>query len=686
MSTVTSKKPIGCLGRLLVLLIVAAVFYWLFLRPINYQFPRQVSDLLPGAANYHLTGKVAPAQSAQLVELARQSAIRPSILAVEGQIQYLSVSVPVGGNPQTTQLEQAYIFLEQHRAIFQIQNPRQELVRVSEEIDLNGDHIIRFRQSYQNYPVHDSNLVITLTRTGIITTVNANYLPNIDLPTQGPINARAAETVARQAINLVEGQPLNPATLEIYGRAINHPGQTGYPPRLAWFITLGDNTGIENWLVIVDALDSSVLNKIRLNLDAGGELDLEVYEWGENDKNYIKVMEESGPILTNRIPHEYSRNAFNQSWTVYRYYYETFNRDSFDGRGAMVVNEVNTDTCDQDSTSSNDYAFYNPNNNKIYFCKEFTAYPDVMTHEYTHAVANSLKAQGYVGESRELGEALADLFAAFHDDTAPWQISWPLSEDKVLRNLENPAPGFPTQYKDRYCSRDLPSCENKCPDMLNGYKETYADCGHVNSLVFSHAVYTMSKEANTSIGLPREKLQYLFYYALVKNKITNTTGPRQAAESLYSTCLSVRNHSELIKGKPLSSPFNDQDCKVIGEAFTKAGLIDKIDENPIVSPLPTYDPSWIEKLILSIRLWIDDRIGDLRRQAELKLQEAFNYLNIILQQLMQELANNVMNNFLNFLAQLLNQCCMAGFSPLGWLVIPALVIKNRKKPVDGGSR
>lgn len=622
-NSVKPRRRWGCLTRLLVFVLFMGACYWLLLAPI----PERDTDQTQGTPTLEVPservsveGEINPTQQAALEELADESGGRADVLAQNGQIQYLTVNVKVPDSVAVSAQEKAFYFLKQNPELFQLGELSQTLRFEEKTTDDLGNTYVRYVQQYQGIPVNGSGFVIGVSQDGSVFSVNANYVPNLKIDVQPSIRSTRAEEVALTDMNADDGSLMTPTTLEIFASELFENSAINIGTRLSWFVTVGSETKGELWLYIIDAQNGTILTRNDLILRAGGLLDLEIWEKGTGSIIYTLVMDEAGS-RQNNSPSEYSENAFDHAWEIYRYYYDNFNRDSYDNKGSKLVLRVNLGNC-------TDTAYFSPSQPinlqlkpHIYFCRDFTIPRDTMAHEFTHAVIGYTAKLGSSGEARELNEGIADIFAAFSStDGSPWQLNWPRGNG-LLRDMASPQQGFnpdyPTHYDERYCDRTDASCIKKCPEKMGEYEEQYTDCGHVNSLVFSHAAYLMSKEADSVNGIPRNKLQHLYYYVLNTRQIQTKTNQHQAARAIIDSCNRILGRKELVKGRPLPSPFTKEDCAQISKAFVDVGLKapDIVPPDIPTIPLPQLPEipnlaDLINNLREKLRKAVDELLGD----------------------------------------------------------------------------
>jgi Zn-dependent metalloprotease len=647
---------------LLILLLIMGACYWLFLSPIDLETGLPESgDEAVGGPTPVIDGELSATQEEAVSTLNQESQETLTILAPQGQIQYLTtrISVPdsIAVNPQA----KALYFIKQNKDLFQLDDPGRCLKYEDQHTDNLGITHVRYTQQYQGVPVYGSSVVVDVNSDDEIITYNANYVPNLEIDVYPAVRSITAEETAFNDLGADDTEIFESTYLAIYAPEIW--GDRDIEPRLAWFVSVESDTVSEAWIYIVDAEEGIVLKKIDMILDVGFDLSI----WEKNNNLLEQVYTETGAV-SGTNPTHYSQNAYNHSKTIYDYYSNTFDRDGYDNSGSMLEVTVEISSCS--ATAS-----WNNSSKQMYFCRDWTTPLDVFSHEYTHAVIGSEVAFNDFGEPRELNEAFSDIFASFIDDT-PWELNQPRDSDGVtiVRNQADPQEGYPRHYDERYCDPDKLLCLNECPGRIGTYIERYKDCGHINSMVFSHAAYLMSEKANSDQGIPRSKLQHLYYYLLISHQLQPSTTQKQAASAILQSCNSIIGEPEVIAGKPLPNSFTDPDCEHIRQALVSVGLLESAIPTPIPIPLPLpIIENWLKDFQRMIRDWIDQFIGDLRQRIEDYLQDLYEQLLQALEEGLDRFLQLLLQELLKLLEQAIQQCC------LGWMLAPLAVLLWQRK-------
>jgi Zn-dependent metalloprotease len=651
-----------------------------------------------------LQGEVNPAQQAALNRLAALSSQPLEVMAHRGQVEYLSLGVKISDADAPTPQEKALLFLKQNREVFQYGKSPQNLKLDQQTTDESGNTMVQLSQQHQGVPVYGSGFLIFVGADDTIYSVQASYVPNLDMDIQPAIRSIHAEQTALDDLNAEDGKLAEATTLQIYEPAVWDPTHTELNPRLAWFVTISSESTLQLWLYIIDSQEGSILDRMDMILEAGGGFDFQIWE---NDAiaywDYVLVLTDEETIK-NENPSEFAWEAERHAYYIDYFYTTSFGRASYadavdenvtpvEAELVMRVNLANCSITGFLDPNLRCAAYWDPEARRIYFAHEFTIFPDIVYHEFTHAVTGSEVALIFSGEPRELNEAFSDIFAALasRETEGIWQINWPVKDEDgktILRDLQNVIQGFeydyPKTYNERYCNRDDWNCLRKCPEKFGEYTESYPDCGHANSLVFSHAVYLMSEDADSQNGISRDRLKYLLYEVLTR-WLTPAANQKTTANITVGVC--GLNAKGVLQFTKLGTPFTIQECKKIEQAFMVVELIE--DEllpdqppstpvatllptlaipptEPAILPLPTPPSEGLEEQIgTSIEKFINDLVQKVISEFNNLVDKFLNALKRDFLAFLEELGRN----FINLISQ---QCCLGTMPlillPSGWLV------------------
>lgn len=237
---------------------------------------------------------------------------------------------------------------------------------------------------------------------------------------------------------------------------------------------------------------------------------------------------------TNKFTKQKQRAAVDAHYfagQVYDYYLNTFNRDSYDNKGAEIVSYVHVS---DPNASSNGVAWNNAawtGSEMVYGDgdgKEFSPLSgakDVIAHELTHAVTEKTAGLAYENQSGALNESFSDAFGYFNDSD-----DWLIGEDVYT----------PGKSGDALRSLSSPSTYGQPENMseyVNSANTQAGDWGgvHTNSGIPNKAVY------NTVKKIGKAKAEKIYYRALTYYLTSNAQfkdakeALAQSAEDLYGS-------------------------------------------------------------------------------------------------------------------------------------------------------
>jgi Zn-dependent metalloprotease len=422
-------------------------------------------------------------------------------------------------------------FLEANKSAYKMSDPADEIVQVRTDVDQIGMRHVRLQQEYRGLPVIGGQMVAHFTADGVLQTVNGTYLPKIDLETVASIASDRAITLGRDDLKTFfgDGEPGDAELVVFPWEGTNY---------LAWRFFLHSSTPMGRWEYFVDARSGEVIYKAnrimndekannvgtgtgvmgvtRTHIDTdynGSTYRMIDYtrRAANNPHGHNGQMPSTAYIQTNlattTLPGSVATDADN-AWTsggtqapavdghvytaaMYDWMLSVFDRNSFDDNGATMLTSVNY------SAEGNDNAYWNGSQIVIWSWssgwRSLAGCPDVISHEWGHAITEKCSNLVYEKEPGALNESFSDMVgAAFefaHDslDTPDWLMG---------ENGQTSGDGFrsmstPHTYEqpDYYGTSDsywynVTSCT---PSLFNDY------CGvHTNSGVGNKWFYLLS--------------------------------------------------------------------------------------------------------------------------------------------------------------------------------------------------
>lgn len=420
-------------------------------------------------------------------------------------------------------------FLLRNRGILLLADPDRELVLDQQDVDTSGNQHLRYSQHYAGLPVWPCALSVHLNAAG-----NVYLLDGVFVPTPSAATTRAVVTAAEAVRSAYAAVTVRQDVLTFSLELVIYAPVDG-PARLAWKVGVHGNF-CQEWLVLVDGVTGSVLNRVNQCADAnvpGSGIDLlgmnrPLNVWSRNGTNYM--LDTSKPMFNGTNGYIWILDAGNQttnqiytrgrlqnlfwvrslnpnSWAVpdavsaaynlsktYDYYLQRHVRNSYDSNGANIVAVVRV------ANFSN--AQWNGAIQKLFF-GDIDAYAgslDVVGHELTHAITQSSANLLYQGQSGALNESMSDIFGEMVEartyGTNDWLIGTYLRTP--LRDMSNPG---------RFNQ----------PAHMSEFSATADDYGgvHINSGIINHAYFLLAAGLSGAIG--ERDAERIFYQCLTKH-------------------------------------------------------------------------------------------------------------------------------------------------------------------------
>ncbi len=399
--------------------------------------------------------------------------------------------------------EQCREWLEQLAETLGIEAASESFILGTPQTDELGMQHLRMRQHWQGVPIHGAEMVAHF-RDGKLVLVNGESYPTPELSTSYPTLtadaaiARAKEIVGRDTHvkelsdwerDLILGEPAA-ASLVIF-----HADRNPTAEALAWRVTIVPHLA-QRRQVMLDAHTGELLRdfdhichvlppdgpEVTNATDLLGQ-SREIHSYEFSGNNYlIDASRDMFNAQFSDIPDDgvgviwtidgNGTSPINDNFTtthvtsggnfwndplavsahynageVYRYFEETFNRNSINGNGGNVISLINIS---DENGEDMDNAFWNGvamfyGNGDFAFTAPLAKALDVAGHEVSHGVVQNTANLEYFGESGAMNESFADVFGAMID-----RDDWRMGEDVVntniystgaLRDLANPNNG-----------------------------------------------------------------------------------------------------------------------------------------------------------------------------------------------------------------------------------------------------
>jgi len=470
--------------------------------------------------------------------------------------------------------ETVFQYLESKKDMFKLAgNIETHFNVIGEEKDAeSGTTHVKLVEKHNNIPVYGSDQTVTLDKENNVKAFFGQVIPNLEdknIPTFASISAEQAETIAKADIEKEVGKVKNydgvKKDLFVYEKDGNY--------YLAYLVKASISKPAPGyWHYFVDATNGNVIEKYNAvdNITGFGYGVLgarQSFEIAQNEKtgafhlfdgkrgqgvhtfdaenmdeNWFNIFSQwfgyTGVEVESKnkfFDDKAAVDAHVNAGKVYDYYKKTFNRNSFDDKGAKLISSVHVGESWNNAAWNGIQMMYGDGDGKTFI--PLSAGLDVIGHELTHAVTEHTANLVYKNESGALNESLSDIMGVMVE-----KKSWDLGADiytpgkpgDALRSLKDPASipnplkpgeGYPDHYNKRYTGT--------------------ADNGgvHINSSINNKAAYLVS-DGGTHYGVKvtgvgREATEKIYYRALTKYLTANSDfkmmrqAALQSAEDLY---------------------------------------------------------------------------------------------------------------------------------------------------------
>lgn len=413
---------------------------------------------------------------------------------------------PFHGASNQVVVQAALEFLDEHKTLFRMAEPKRDLVLINKVSDAAGNTAVAMQQTYKGVPVRGGTVRVQFTPEKTVSQVSNKYQPDLDIDTDPEVDADQATQTALQAAG--QGRPAEgfPPDLSVFQRK----GKW----HLVWNVRIDDIEHERLLHYFVDAHNGDIVfvyNDFRTFPTTTGR-GTGYYSGSGNiptfqDGSTYKLIDDTrvasgGPEIricdvngtqanpSNSNVSEDSNNNWNSTTGARKdhqgpevdalrylgetvdYYRNVHNWNSYDNAGSTVYAAIHYGT-------NYDNAFYWGWTKKFYFGDgsntintfDYTTAKDVIAHEFTHGVTDHSSNLDYFDQPGGLNEAFSDIFAAFID-----------SDDTDIGE-ECTTPGFPGDCLRRMSNPSDPGAVARIPNhvlaaldtMGVGYEDTVYD-------------------------------------------------------------------------------------------------------------------------------------------------------------------------------------------------------------------
>lgn len=400
------------------------------------------------------------------------------------------VSAPPGevlykSDPKKSPEANAEDFFRINGGLFGIRNPSKELKFQKTDTDNLGMSHLTYQQQYQGVEVFGGTLKAHFNQEGDITAVNGTFVPNINVNTTPSISNTQAQTVAAQSAQPGNGVAPISTTLMVFRE--NLAKKTQGSNYLAYQVEIGNGANIRKF-VYVDAQRGTVIHTI----DAiNKRLYRRAYD-GRYKEDYINYPNKPFWVEGNPLPATgfcntrtnfpdcklEANNILQTMKATYDLFFNTFGRDSFDGKGSKmdIVFDYYANDCPNAAW----------NGEFVYFCPGVTG-RDSVAHEWGHAYTQFMANLVYEWQSGALNEAYSDIWGETVD-----LISDPGKYPRTIKRTAEDCSKYADSLQ-KITSQRIGELKVTYPSNIAGAKQSFAaSFGPIINTVFPGEIVATS--------------------------------------------------------------------------------------------------------------------------------------------------------------------------------------------------
>lgn len=437
----------------------------------------------------------------------------------------------------TAQETLAKNFLNDNKSLLRIVDPQNEFsLEHSQKDDLGMTHV-KFSQVYQGIDIWGKEIIVHLDSHGDVLSLNGTYeqTPTMITDLNGKLDKADAISIT---LNDLKNKTSIDSLLPQLKKLLDYNGpiakkiiwyDKNHFPHLAWNVEVISGLS-EDWLYFIDAQTGSVLNYYNAvcydgpTTGTGKDLNgmnrtFGTYQVGPTyymiDASQPMFNSAQSTIPNNPVGaivnfdlqnHDFPNNSqmtnissTNNQWNdptavsahynatvTYKYFLNTFNRNSIDGNG-MTINSIVHVT---DKGMLLDNARWN--GKFIYYGDGATLFKplagalDIAAHEMTHGITQYTANLEYQDQSGALNESLSDVFGTLVDT-----LNWTLGE-QVIKDFNSFPSGALRDMANPHNGGTIYSWQ---PSRMSEFNNTTNDNGgvHKNSGIPNRAFYLVAK-------------------------------------------------------------------------------------------------------------------------------------------------------------------------------------------------
>jgi thermolysin len=474
--------------------------------------------------------------------------------------------------------------LAQHKALFRMRDPALELGAVRSEIDELGMAHVRFQQMVHGVPVAGAELMAHYDEVGHLTSIDANYVADLDGIDVNP-TFLAADALSIVKADITSRSVVEEAALETEEQklVVYSGNEHVTTPRLAYEYRVRAMTAHEPaiWVVTVDAKTGDILHRYNnlqtIQGQGNGVLgDQKQFEVSTNASGFVMTDAATVQIRTLTAAQQQVRgtpvtSTDQNSWdtgvpgqgaavdahfnatAVYKYYKDKHGRNAINGAGGPLVSTVHFGRAYDNAAWDGTGMLYGDGGQLF---RALSVSLDVVGHEFTHGVTEKTSNLVYENQPGALNEAVSDIFGAFIEHSAKPDATnnWKIGENVVktggpLRDMVDPS-----------------SVSFAQPAHMSKFVNTQQDNGgvHINSGIINNAAFLMTvggvnpvSKVEVKFGIGWEKSEKLWFRANTKYFLS-TTNFGQAAQGMLQAAKDIE--------------LTDNETSIVDCAFKATGI------------------------------------------------------------------------------------------------------------------
>jgi bacillolysin len=480
---------------------------------------------------------------------------------VQGSVNDKALVVNAGSDPVYATLS----LLAAHKGLFKMKSPATELAISKAEVDRLGMTHTRFQQNVRGVPVVGAELMAHYDAVGHLTSIDSNYVPDLDLDVTPKVASGEALSIVKAEI--LAKYTASESTLESDDGKLVVYSSEGAPAKLAYQYKVRVMEAKEPaiWVTTVDATTGEILHRYN-NLQTiqgqgvGFLGDTKTFEVTANGGGGFVMTDTSNGVqirtLTARqastAPGSQITSTISTSWdtgvagagaavdahvnaiAVFKYYKEKHARNAIDGAGGAMLSTAHYGQNFQNAAWDSIGMFYGDGGAIL---RPLSVSLDVVGHEFTHGVIEKTSNLIYENQPGALNEAIADIMGAFVEHSVkPDEVNnWKLGEAAMrqgtaLRDMKNPA-----------------AVDDPQPGHMTKFVNTQQDNGgvHINSGIINNAAFLMTVGGTNPVsnvavkyGIGWEKSEKLWYRANTQY-FMQSTNFGAAAQGLLSAAKDI---------------------------------------------------------------------------------------------------------------------------------------------------